>query len=399
MNAAKPDLSAATGGGQVADATRRLGQALGKRALAGATKKIGSATENLGSLADGKLPGGSSGLASAAKGLAEGHSPLRAAADAGMSTVKDKVSGGAHGLMDAVGLGGGGGGGGDGDGGGGKKIKVTNIVEMVDVAVPIDVAYDQWTMFTDFPTFMKKVEHVEQEEDDKLTWQAQVFWSHRSWTSTIIEQTPEERIVWRSSGDKGYVDGAVSFHELAPSLTRVALVLEYHPKGFFEHVGNIWRAQGRRARLELKHYQRHVMTQTILNTEELEGWRGEIHDGEVVSPEEVEQRESGGEEQGETDEDEREFDEEYDEDEAEDQDEGEPENRDEEEEPDEDSDEYAAEDEGAEEDADEDAVAGDGDRRGQAQHRRGAERTRRQSADEHRSRARTRRAAATRSRT
>jgi len=255
---------------------------------------------------------------------------------------------------------------------------------------------------------MKKVEHVEQEEDDKLTWQAQVFWSHRSWTSTIIEQVPDERIVWRSSGDKGYVDGAVSFHELAPSLTRVALVLEYHPKGFFEHVGNIWRAQGRRARLELRHYQRHVMTQTILNTEELEGWRGEIHDGEVVPPEEVEQRETGGEEPGEADEDEREFDEEYDEDEdeAEDRDEGEPEDRDETEEeeegePDEDADEYAAEDEDEDEEeaADEDAVAGDGGRRARTRHGRGAERSRRQAADEHRSRARTRRTAATRGRT
>jgi hypothetical protein len=158
----------------------------------------------------------------------------------------------------------------------------------VDVGVPVDVAYDQWTQFADFPSFMKKVEHVEQREDDKLTWRAQVFWSHRKWDSTIVEQVPDERIVWKSSGDKGYVDGAVSFHELAPSLTRIVLVLEYHPKGLFEHVGNIWRAQGRRARLELKHFQRHVMINTVLHLDDLEGWRGEIHDGEVVPPEDLE---------------------------------------------------------------------------------------------------------------
>src|SRR5690606_34619576 len=64
--------------------------------------------------------------------------------------------------------------------------------------------------------------------------------------------------------------------------------LEYHPQGFFEHVGNLWRAQGRRARLELKHFRRHVMTQTLLHPEELKGWRGTIHEGRTV-PEEAAQ--------------------------------------------------------------------------------------------------------------
>ena len=31
-----------------------------------------------------------------------------------------------------------------------------------------------------------------------------------------------------------------------------------------ERVGNLWRAPGRRARLELKHFRRHVMMNTIL---------------------------------------------------------------------------------------------------------------------------------------
>jgi hypothetical protein len=89
-------------------------------------------------------------------------------------------------------------------------------------------------------------------------------------------------IIWRSKGQKGHVDGVVTFHELAPSLTRILLVLEYHPQGMFERTGNLWRAQGRRARLELKHFRRHIMTEGILHGDELEGWRGTIHDGEVV---------------------------------------------------------------------------------------------------------------------
>src|SRR5207248_11768294 len=139
----------------------------------------------------------------------------------------------------------------------------------------------------DFPTFTKKVESVDRNRQDetKLSWKAQVLWSHRTWEASIVDQRPDERIVWRSKGQKGHVDGTVTFHELGPSLTRIIVVLEYHPQGLFERTGNIWRAQGRRVRLELKHFQRHVMTEVLQHPDDVEGWRGVIHEGEVVSAE------------------------------------------------------------------------------------------------------------------
>ena len=169
---------------------------------------------------------------------------------------------------------------------GNKSGMDSSILETIEVNVPVRTAYNQWTQFKDFPSFMKKVESVEQEADEKLTWKAQIFLSHRSWESTIIEQVPEERIVWKSKGSKGSVDGAVSFHELAPDLTRVMLVLQYHPQGFVEMTANLWRAQGRRVRLELKHFVRHVMTETVLHPDEVPGWRGEIRDCQVVQKDE-----------------------------------------------------------------------------------------------------------------
>ncbi|MER7541515.1 SRPBCC family protein [Spirillospora sp. NPDC127506] len=169
-----------------------------------------------------------------------------------------------------------------GKGGGGKKVKVTNIVEHIDVGAPRRLVYDQWTQFQDYPSFMKKVISVDQADETKLNWKAKIFWSARTWESTIIEQVPDDHIVWRSKGPKGHVDGTVSFHELSPNLTRVLVVLEYHPQGFMEKTGNLWRAQGRRARLELKHFRRYVMTQSLTRADEIEGWRGEIRDSEVV---------------------------------------------------------------------------------------------------------------------
>ena len=91
-----------------------------------------------------------------------------------------------------------------GGGGKGKKLKVTNIVEQIDVGAPLRLAYDQWTQFEDFPSFMKKVEDVEQESRRRSSsWKAQVFWSHRKWRAEIIEQVPDKRIVWRSEGREG----------------------------------------------------------------------------------------------------------------------------------------------------------------------------------------------------
>lgn len=264
--------------------------AMGDRAAAGLRDKVQGATGRLTDYVNGGAGPGLMSAVTGAKDLAEGKGPVRSMLGAGMTAAKEKV----RGMF------------GKGGGGKGKKIKVTNIVETIDLGVPVTLAYNQWTQFADFPSFMKKVETVEQAEDEKLNWKAQVFWSHRSWEATILEQHPDDKIIWRSKGDKGYVDGAVTFHELAPSLTRILLVLEYHPQGFMERTGNIWRAQGRRVRLELKHFRRHVMSEAILHPEEIEGWRGVIEDGEVVQEHEPassegdrEDREGGPEDQDE----------------------------------------------------------------------------------------------------
>ncbi|WP_220504611.1 SRPBCC family protein [Microbispora sp. H13382] len=225
---------------------------------------------------------GGGGLLSALTEDGGGSHPVRAAL---MAYGKEKIKG----LF---------GGGGGGKGRKGKKLKVTNIVESLDVGAPIRLVYNQWTQFEDWPSFMKKVETVEQKSDEKLGWKAQIFWSHRTWESTIIEQVPDSRIIWRSQGPKGFPDGSVTFHEVTPELTRVLLVVEYHPQGLFERIGNLWRAQGRRVRLEFKHFRRHVMTNALLNPDDVEGWRGEIRDSQVVKDHETALREEREREEG-----------------------------------------------------------------------------------------------------
>lgn len=280
------DAKKSTGGAdQLKDSLQHLVGAVTEKGVKSLTNTVASTVGNLEQFTEG---GGHGGLATAVTGLAQGESPAKAAMKAGWSSLTGKIKETGHDLKEKLT-------GGKGKGKG-KGRKFVNIVEQIDIGAPIDLVYDQWTQFTDFPGFMKKLEQVEQVSDEKLQWKAQVFWSHRSWESTILEQVPDERIVWRSKGAKGYLDGAVTFHELTPGLTRVLVIIEYHPQGFFEKTGNIWRAQGRRIRLELKHFQRHVMLQTVLHPDDVEGWHGEIHDSQVVPPEELEDREEDEEE-------------------------------------------------------------------------------------------------------
>ncbi|MBW8816624.1 MAG: hypothetical protein JF588_24665, partial [Caulobacterales bacterium] len=247
-----------------------LGKTLAKRGAAKLGERLTGAPGKLGDLTD-AVPGPKD----LAKAAGKAASPLGSVKSAA-SKVKDALPG--TGSDDAEG-------GSDGSSGNAvgddTDLKVTNIVESIDVPVSREIAYELWTQFEEFPSFMKKVEAVNQKDPEVVTWKAQIFWSHRTWTAKIVDQVPPERIVWKSEADKGKVDGAVTFHELAPDLTRVLVSLEYFPQGLFERTGNLWRAQGRRVRLELRHFRRYVANHALINQDEVDGWGGEIHDGKV----------------------------------------------------------------------------------------------------------------------
>jgi hypothetical protein len=253
------------------DAGQRLLGLLVQSAAEAATKRVSSLSDRLTSVAENPEQGLRTALGRGEKrgesnGQDDGESP-RGALSQGFANLREKIK-------NAIG---------GGSGGQGKKLKVTVISEDIDIGLPLRTTYNLWTRFADFPSFMKKVESVEQASDETTNWKAQVFWSHRTWEATIVEQVPDSHIVWRSKGPKGHVDGAVSFTELGPNLTRVMMVLEYNPQGLFERTGNLWRAQGRRARLEFQHFRRHAMANVLLHQEDVEGWRGEIRDSEVVT--------------------------------------------------------------------------------------------------------------------
>ncbi|MEU3302034.1 SRPBCC family protein [Streptomyces sp. NPDC006678] len=255
----QPDVGAGLGGlgealsGFVGSQVERLAEKAGDK-LTDVTDQLTDVADNGGSL----LKVGSRILG--------GESPVKAFLSEKAKGIKDSVVDKAKEAF------------GGGKGKSGSTGKSMNIIEVLDVGVPLRTAYDYWTQYEEFSSFTKGVHGVSKSDEMTSDWKVKVGPSSRSFKATVQEQIPDDRIVWTSEGAKGSTKGAVSFHELAPTLTRIVLVVEYFPSGFFEKTGNLWRAQGRRMRLDFKHFQRYV----TLTEEEPEGWRGEIRDGEVV---------------------------------------------------------------------------------------------------------------------
>jgi uncharacterized membrane protein len=147
------------------------------------------------------------------------------------------------------------------------------IQEQIDIAVPRRIVYDQWTQFEDLDDRSHAVQNVTQEDDETTSWQGKMLFFTRNWDAEIVQQVPDRRIVWESSGDVDH-RGVVTFHELAEDLTRVQIEMEYHPTGVVEKIGNLFLTVRHRVRKDLRLFRHHL---------ELEGdatgaWRGQIGD-------------------------------------------------------------------------------------------------------------------------
>ena len=150
--------------------------------------------------------------------------------------------------------------------------------DSIDVAMPIRVAYDQWTQFEQFPQFMEGVDRVVQLDDKHLEWTATVAGREKRWTAEITDQTPDTRIAWKSTSGADNA-GAVLFQPLGPDHTRITLKLDADPEGPIETVGAGIGLLERRVKGDLERFRDHVQAAGPTGV----GWRGEIH-GDKVKP-------------------------------------------------------------------------------------------------------------------
>jgi uncharacterized membrane protein len=206
------------------------------------------------------------------------------------SKIKEAVSekvdeaGGAGGIVKEAasglipGLGGDGGGGSPGMPGVGKGRRMP-VQQSVDVAVPLETAYNQWTQFEDWPEFMHRVTRVTQEDDCTVSFATKIWGKTKQFEAKIETQRPDRRIKWKVAQGISHT-GVVTFHELAPRLTRIELSFDVAPGSLIEKAARGMRHVKRAARADLHRFKAFIE----MNERETGAWRGVIEDGELVEP-------------------------------------------------------------------------------------------------------------------
>jgi uncharacterized membrane protein len=162
------------------------------------------------------------------------------------------------------------------------------IQQSIDVAAPLQTTYDLWTQFEDWPNYMHRVDSVQQKDDCTVTMSTKVWGITKQFDAEIVEQRPDERIEWDVTQGLAHT-GVVTFHELAPRLTRLEVTLDVQPDSLLEKMGRGMRFTKRAVRGDLHRFKAHAEME-----EEAEdgGWRGTIEDGEVKRK--TDRKSSGG---------------------------------------------------------------------------------------------------------
>jgi len=123
---------------------------------------------------------------------------------------------------------------------------------------------------------MEGVEEVRQIDDRHLHWRAEIAGQIKEWDAEITEQTPDERVAWRSR--VGALNaGVVTFHRLEPNKTRLMLQMELEPEGAVENVGTALGVAKRRIEGDLKRFKEFIESRG----HETGAWRGEIKHGDA----------------------------------------------------------------------------------------------------------------------
>ncbi|WP_030924738.1 SRPBCC family protein [Streptosporangium amethystogenes] len=148
---------------------------------------------------------------------------------------------------------------------------MSSIEQSVDVNVPIQTAYNQWTQFESFPEFMEGVESIKQLSDTRTAWVVEIAGVRREFQAEITEQHPDERVAWRSV-ERPHQAGVVTFHHLGPDTTRVTLQMEYDPEGFVETVGDWLQIVRLRVRGDLERFKTFIESRGG----ETGAWRGDV---------------------------------------------------------------------------------------------------------------------------
>jgi uncharacterized membrane protein len=127
------------------------------------------------------------------------------------------------------------------------------IQQSVDVAAPVETVWKLWNKYEDYPKFMHRLESAEKIDPKHVHFTGKIWGISRDWEAKITEKRTHEAIAWTSEDGLDNT-GVVTFHKLAPRLTRVELSLDISPHGPIEKIGRGMRFTKRAVRADLHRF-------------------------------------------------------------------------------------------------------------------------------------------------
>ena len=135
---------------------------------------------------------------------------------------------------------------------------MAQVIDTIDVNVPVTTAYNQWTQFESFPNFLDYVESVEQTDNTHNEWTVKIGGQERVFGTEITEQHPDERVAWKSTdGDIAHA-GVVTFHKLSDSDSRVTVQIDWQPTGLLENVAAASGVVGHAVKKDLENFKEFI---------------------------------------------------------------------------------------------------------------------------------------------
>jgi uncharacterized membrane protein len=151
------------------------------------------------------------------------------------------------------------------------------VEETIEVEVPLSTAYNQWTQFEEFPRFMNGVESVQQLDDRRLHWVAEIAGKREEWDAEITAQAPDEGVAWVATEGKGN-NGIVRFDPVGEDRTRIMVRIEWEPEGLVEKAGAAMGLDDRQISADLGRFKEMIESRG----RETGAWRGSIGPKETI---------------------------------------------------------------------------------------------------------------------
>jgi uncharacterized membrane protein len=128
----------------------------------------------------------------------------------------------------------------------------------VDVAVPLEVVYDEWMSLAFLPEGTHCVTDIER-TDDGLVGEIAGVLGGSDWEAEILDERDGESFAWRSTEGSDCA-GLITFHRLDERLTRLELQLDVLPVRSRDAIALVLHTADRRAEADLRRFKARLET-------------------------------------------------------------------------------------------------------------------------------------------